>query len=1712
MDSPLSDSAVLDALRAILDPQALSQSLVYLLRVPAAWCKLHDPAFLERVSHSHASKPITPSTLTHSIFDDANLKSAESPLPETLESRLQNSIQATLHGTEIEADFETIALLAIGIARHCNTEDGVSEITDAARRRPQFWKSALCCAWTWIQEPSKLLRLLLDGLTHEGAALAANMLLANMTANDAAGKITEILPYTWKQITILLRELGESELVNAIVSSTREDISRHAASADSDPEILLADAIRNLTLGEYDDAKERLDLAWKATAKAAASIADHIAETAYLEADGVLEIEARKQALRSRPSPRRRADLALSYVDQDKPDEVLSIIDRDPQSIEEQIALGIALVRLGDTDHAITHLRPAAKRVPAAFGLGGRWLKALSQGLQDCGDIENSLQIASVYVNRTPFEYAPRAEYIGKLSSFGDHAAAAEQAALLLAIHPKAKEARQLLAENLQKSGAALASMPHWKELASDDPSYLWDVAECALQANEASIAEETAINLLKNDPDSVRANVVLGRAHAALGRFESASEHIQRALELQPDYPEAWIALSETEEATGNSDAAAEVFSKAIKHLPDEAALYAAKAAFDNRQGLLDESKRSIQKAFELDSGNVEWLLRYGEILDLSGQDDAALSMLKDAHSKEPYNWRVRTALGKIYEQRNEHHLAAELLSHLPNEAPAEAHYLAGRVMAKSCEHSDVQLAPKAVEHLQIARDAGTADPDLEYWMARAQEYAGENELAFQNYQSSMKTINETDREVSKEALMGTARTALATGRLPIALTTLETAQEKFPASTDVLTQLSRAYLSGGMPEQSLHVAQQAVEIEPGNIDALHALRDSAVAMKQWNHAILATQRMLEDHPGRQPDWLDLALYAHNAERRAEARDALSQALAIDRRNPKSLLAAAKLLLEFDEPLYAQINLKQALARSPEDAEFYAELAKTSHLIEDYESEQESWMRLLDLEPNNLSALTHGAQALWDLNRHASAIGLWQRAIQIDGDNAELNLQLGRAYFATGETQRGLDYVVRAYKLAPGSADLAKEAGNSLLRFGSPLDALEVLQRAVQLTPNDIDCLMDLGKCYLQLGRFDEAEHTLSKAREFSSHPVRADALLSQIALTNGDLARAETLLQETMQAVPRTLEDTLCIAETATRLGRWDDAVNALDETLSKNETLESLLAYAKLRLRLANTYWLYATLGAAQAHAPKPEWASPAAEGEINSLIERSYRAGAAKHAVDRLKRWSALTFDSISLEDVDSELDVETTLGWSPVVHALAIFLLKTGNPKKAIEVIESNPDYIDPDSWGAILLGLCHTSLGDTTQAIQAYNIASRNMVVQPLVSFLASDTLWQAGEVEDSLSSLNLALSAWPHEVTWHAIAASRYQDQKRFDAAVAHLQQAAELDPGDPENLHALAHALRNSGQLSEALVHYEQLIEKAPERKSAWKEAAEVAMANGKAEIAQTWFERASALFPSDPACLIGAARAAMSQGKADQAMSHIDAAARMAPKNLDVLVGMGEILATQGKYEKALRAYDQAIKSSDGQLDIRVGRCKLLLQIGLPQHAIAELHTLLEAHPRNENLFSTLAKAYEHAGDLENAIEAATQATLLSPRDAEYRYQVGRLCRLAGQLDRALDELLQAQTTAPAQASISRELGQVYEQRREIAQALDAYRRALELDPRDDLSHYRAGLILKQQKAYPQAARLLERAIELNPKDSEIIQQLAAVRALELVHGGM
>jgi tetratricopeptide (TPR) repeat protein len=154
----------------------------------------------------------------------------------------------------------------------------------------------------------------------------------------------------------------------------------------------------------------------------------------------------------------------------------------------------------------------------------------------------------------------------------------------------------------------------------------------------------------------------------------------------------------------------------------------------------------------------------------------------------------------------------------------------------------------------------------------------------------------------------------------------------------------------------------------------------------------------------------------------------------------------------------------------------------------------------------------------------------------------------------------------------------------------------------------------------------------------------------------------------------------------------------------------------------------------------------------------------------------------------------------------------------------------------------------------------------------------------------------------------------------------------------------------------------------------------------------------------------------------------------------------------------------------------------------------------------------IWASLSEAARASGDMELALSAAEQASRLSPRNAGYRLALARLSREAGHLDRALSELSRLEAGSSLDPAIAVEIGHLHEDRREFKHALDAYERAIDLDPANAEAHFRAGLVLKGLKAYEQAGAMLKRAVELNPRSPDVLHQLAAVRALELVHGGI
>jgi len=448
-------------------------------------------------------------------------------------------------------------------------------------------------------------------------------------------------------------------------------------------------------------------------------------------------------------------------------------------------------------------------------------------------------------------------------------------------------------------------------------------------------------------------------------------------------------------------------------------------------------------------------------------------------------------------------------------------------------------------------------------------------------------------------------------------------------------------------------------------------------------------------------------------------------------------------------------------------------------------------------------------------------------------------------------------------------------------------------------------------------------------------------------------------------------------------------------------------------------------------------------------------------------------------------------------------------LRSDKPKEAFQAVQRLSSNPVEGFWRPMLAGLCHRSMGNLERARQAFEAASDDPSLFPLARALTAMIEEPSKAQGLVIPALNEAVAAWPNEPAWHLVLANLYLEQEELDAALPHLQHAADLDPENGDAWLALARALREAGHPDEAQSAYEQVVRLLPGLGQVWKEAGALALARSDYERAATWFARAQTVGPADVEALTGAARADLGLGRMAAARAKAQTALEQNPESASALQCLAEVLAMEGDVDQALSLLERAASHSDRPAAITAMRARLLTEHGRADQAVADLQRTLE-ETTDDSLWGALADALASTGRFDEALEAGHEAARLAPRSAPHRVRLGRISRQAGYLDRAVDELAQAEALA-ASAELAMEQGQVFEERREFDRALQAYQHAVELNPGLGQAYLRAGLVYRSLKAYPQAARMFKRAVELAPEDTSALHQLAAVHALQLVHGG-
>jgi tetratricopeptide (TPR) repeat protein len=172
-------------------------------------------------------------------------------------------------------------------------------------------------------------------------------------------------------------------------------------------------------------------------------------------------------------------------------------------------------------------------------------------------------------------------------------------------------------------------------------------------------------------------------------------------------------------------------------------------------------------------------------------------------------------------------------------------------------------------------------------------------------------------------------------------------------------------------------------------------------------------------------------------------------------------------------------------------------------------------YQRALQLNPNYATARQWYSFYLWMTDRHDAALEELDHARQLDPLSLIINTDEGRVLCAAHQTDRAIGLLQKAINLDPNFADAHRALALAYIQKRQDSQAITEARRGVALDPNDYE-QASLGYVYAVAGHQEEAREILAKLSKTTSGRSVSPVYLSFIHVGLAEKDQALACLEE--------------------------------------------------------------------------------------------------------------------------------------------------------------------------------------------------------------------------------------------------------------------------------------------------------------------------------------------------------------------------------------------------------------------------------------------------------------------------------------------------------------------------------------------------------------------------------------------------------------------
>jgi protein O-GlcNAc transferase len=296
------------------------------------------------------------------------------------------------------------------------------------------------------------------------------------------------------------------------------------------------------------------------------------------------------------------------------------------------------------------------------------------------------------------------------------------------------------------------------------------------------------------------------------------------------------------------------------------------------------------------------------------------------------------------------------------------------------------------------------------------------------------------------------------------------------------ILTALT--HHKGGDLRRAEELYRQVLEIEPGNMDALHLL--GILASQVGNYNVAA--------------------------------DFIKRAIVLDGSVPQFHLNLGNVLQAQGSLSEAISSYRTALRLRPQFPEAHNNLGTALRTIGDVRGASQQFQEALRLQPDYADAHYNFGLALYEERALAKAIGHFREALRLRPDYAEAHLNLGMALQAQGDLTTALASFAEAARFNPDNADARNALGSVHLARSDLKAAAANFQEALRLRPDFAEAHTNLGHALHAQGDILQAMVHFREARRLQPDSPEAHNNLGVALRDQGDLEGAEDSFRQAL------------------------------------------------------------------------------------------------------------------------------------------------------------------------------------------------------------------------------------------------------------------------------------------------------------------------------------------------------------------------------------------------------------------------------------------------------------------------------------------------------------------------------------------------------------------------------------------------------------------